>query len=148
MKKLLPTTYLFIYLILLLVLDLLFPVIVIIQPPYHLLVGLILVVFGIVINFWADRLFKQKKTSVKPLEKPSSLIVGGPFSFTRHPMYLGFVSILLGMAFILNNAVTLLVPMVMLLTMEKLFISQEEKNLEEVFGSKYSDYQKRVRRWL
>ena len=148
MRKLLPTTYFFIYLALLLILDWFFPGLPMIKPPYHFFIGLPLVFFGISFNLWAGRLFKEKKTTVKPFQRPSALVVEGPFRFTRHPMYLGFVSILLGLAFVLNNAVTLLLPMAMLMTMQILFVSREEQTLEEIFGDDYRHYKKRVRRWL
>lgn len=147
MRKILPTAYLLFFLLTATVFHFLFPSPQIVAPPYHYL-GVFLVLAGIWLNIWADRLFKKKKTAVKPLEKPSALIIEGPFRFSRHPMYLGFVLTMVGVAVLLGSAVAFLAPMAMLMTLETIFIPYEERTLEEIFGQKYSDYKKRVRRWL
>ena len=129
------------------ILHFLLPIAEIIQAPYTYL-GIPLIVFGIVLNIWADSLFKTNKTTVKPFEGSCVLISEGPFRFSRHPMYLGFVSILLGLAILLGSLVAFLTPIAMFLTLETMFIPHEERNLGEVFGEKYEGYRKRVRRWL
>lgn len=147
MRKILPTTYFLFCLLTAIVFHFLFPSPRIVAPSYYYL-GVLLILAGIWLNIWADRLFKKKKTSVKPLEKPSALITEGPFRFSRHPMYLGFVLLMIGVAVLLGSVVAFLAPMAMLITLEIIFIPYEEKTLEEIFGQKYSDYKKRVRRWL
>jgi hypothetical protein len=37
----------------------------VVEPPYAYL-GLLLIAFGVVLNLWADSLFKKSKTTVKP----------------------------------------------------------------------------------
>lgn len=147
MRKILPTAYLLFFLLTVVVFHFLFPSPQIVAFPYHYF-GILLILAGIWLNIWADRLFKKKKTAVKPLEKPSALITEGPFRFSRHPMYLGFVLLMIGVAVLLGSVVAFLAPMAMLMTLEMIFIPYEEKTLEEIFGQKYSDYKKRVRRWL
>lgn len=93
-------------------------------------------------------MFKQKNTTVKPFEKSSGLITEGPFRFSRHPMYLGFVSILFGLAIFLGSITPFLAPMLMFVTLEEKFIPQEEKNLEKIFGKKYRNYKHSVRKWI
>jgi len=58
----------------------------VVEPPYVYL-GIPLIAFGVAFNFWADSLFKKGKTTVKPREMPSKLVVSGPFKISRHPMY-------------------------------------------------------------
>ncbi len=146
-KKPLPPTYFLIYLGAAIALHFLFPVARIVQAPYTFL-GLLLIVSGVVLNVWADSLFKREKTTVKPFEKPSTLVTEGPFRFSRHPMYLGFVSILLGLAVFLGSLVPFLTPVAMILTLETMFIPYEESEMEATFGEAYRHYKKRVRRWL
>jgi len=93
-------------------------------------------------------LFKKRKTTVKPFEKPYILITNGPFLVSRHPMYLGFVLILFGLAVFLGSLAVFLPTIVMFFTLEKLFIPYEEKNLENKFGKEYKEYKELVRRWL
>ena len=109
-QSLQPPGYLLIYLILAINLHLLFPIKNIIGTYRILGVGFI--VFGLLINLWADNLFKKEKTTVKPNEPPSKLITEGPFCFSRHPMYLGMVIILFGVFILLGSMVTIIFPII------------------------------------
>ena len=144
-NSLLPPSYLFIYLILAVFLHLIFPVKNIITACFF---GLVLIVLGLTINLWANNLSKKKKTIVKPDKIPTYLITKGPFSFSRHPMYLGFVLILLGVSLILGSLTSFIAPVLMFITLERKFIPFEEKQMKKCFGKKYLEYQKKVRRWL
>ena len=146
-KKILPPVYLLAYLTLAAGLFLLFPGLKIIRPPCTYL-GIPLIIFGLWLTFWVDWLLKVEKTTVKPQEKPSALIIKGVFRFSRHPMYLGFVFWLLGLAILLGNLLAFLAPLMMFITFEKIFIPCEERILEEVFGEKYRKYKAQVRKWL
>jgi protein-S-isoprenylcysteine O-methyltransferase Ste14 len=108
-----------------------------------LLIGL-----GIGLNLWADKLFKKENTTVKPFLDPSALLSEGPFRFSRHPMYLGMVIALAGIAMVLGSLTAFLAPLAFFITMEIIFIPIEEKAMENIFGQKYLDYKKRVRQWL
>jgi protein-S-isoprenylcysteine O-methyltransferase Ste14 len=146
-KSLEPPTFLLIYLLLALTLHFFFPIKDIISGLYRFL-GVLIIAFGVVINLWADSLFKKEKTTVKPDELPSKLITKGPFRFSRHPMYLGFVLLLLGVAIILGSLSSFISPVLMFLTLEWKFIPLEEKQMEKSFEEKYLEYKNRVRRWL
>ena len=99
-------------------------------------------------NIWSDQLFKKSKTTVKPHEIPTILELSGPFRISRHPMYLGMVAILLGIAILLGSLVTSIFPIFFIILMEILFIPTEERNLKKIFGKEYLDYKKKVRRWI
>ena len=142
-----PPTYFTFYLISVFIINFLFPRFKIIPLPYNL-AGIPLVFLGIWISIWADRLFKKRKTTFKPFEKPSFFVKEGPFQFSRHPMYLGFVLVLLGLSLGLGNLIAFLAPLAMFITLELLFIPYEEKDMKETFGQEYQDYRKRVRKWL
>jgi len=146
-KKILPPTYFIILLILLIGLHFIFPIKKVIFPPYTYL-GFAFIVFGAVLNIWSDLLLKRKKTTVKPYENPTYLIISGPFCICRNPQYLGFAAILLGVAINHGTLITLVFPIAFVILMELIFIPFEEKNLEKVFGEEYREYKKRARRWL
>ena len=146
-SKILPPTYFYLLLILSIIFHFLLPLVVIIKPPLSYL-GIIPIILGIYLNIWTDKLFKTKKTTVKPYEKPSQLITEGPFKISRHPMYLGMLLILLGIAIILGSIITFIFPILFILFMEILFIPFEEKNLKEIYKRNYINYRKRVRRWV
>ena len=145
--KIMPTTYFIIFLILSIALHFIYPIKKIIFPPYTYS-GYLLIVLGIVLNLWTDLLFKKYKTTVKPHKKPKKLITNGPFSASRHPMYLGMVLILLGVAIIHGTLITFIFPIIFVILMEILFIPVEENNIKRIFGKKYLNYKKKVRRWI
>jgi len=142
-----PTTYFIILLLLSIGFHFVFPLLKFIFSPYIYL-GFGLIIFGVIINLWTDSLFKKKHTTVKPYEIPNTLVTSGPFKLSRHPMYLGMMSILLGVAIFLGSLITFAFPIIFIIIMEKLFIPLEEKNLEKRFGNQYIDYKKNVRRWI
>ena len=146
-EKVMPPTYFEVLLLLSVGLHFVFPVTKFIFSPYNYL-GFVLIIFGIIINLWTDLLFKKKQTTVKPHETPNFFIASGPFRLSRHPMYLGMISILFGATIFLGSLITFAFPVIFIILMEKLFIPMEEKNLEKKFGNKYIDYKKRVRRWI
>lgn len=96
----------------------------------------------------ADSLFKKNRTTVKPQEMPSKLLVSGPFRISRHPMYIGMAAILLGEAVFLGSLIAFVFPLIFVMLMELFFIPKEEENLECAFGREYVDYKRRVRRWI
>jgi protein-S-isoprenylcysteine O-methyltransferase Ste14 len=63
-------------------------------------------------------------------------------------MYLGMVSILVGIAVALGSLVPFFVPILFVIVTEVMFIPFEEENLEQTFKEEYLDYRKKVRRWI
>jgi protein-S-isoprenylcysteine O-methyltransferase Ste14 len=145
--KLQPPAYFFASLLLVIGLHFALPLTRIVVYPYRYL-GLVLIVFGVFLNLWTDSLFKKHETTIKPYETPTYLEVSGPFRISRHPMYLGMVSILLGIAVALGSAVPFVVPILFVIVTEVMFIPFEEENLKLAFKEEYLDYKKKVRRWI
>jgi protein-S-isoprenylcysteine O-methyltransferase Ste14 len=142
-----PPAYFALYLVEAIVLHFIFPIVQIIPVPYTYL-GILLIVAGLIINFWSDGIFKNIGTTVKPFEVPSELTVNGPFRYSRNPMYVGMVASLLGLAILLGSLVAFLAPVTIFITLNIIFIPFEEMVLEKTFGQKYLSYKSRVRRWL
>ena len=142
----LPPSFLLVYLVLSVVVHFCFPI-KIINSSFRIL-GILFIIFGLVINFWADEIFKKEKTTVKPNEISTKLITTGPFCFSRHPMYLGFVMLLLGISMVLGSVSSFIGPVMMFVTLERKFISNEERKMKKCFGKEYLKYKNKVRRWL
>lgn len=98
--------------------------------------------------FWAMLTFRRHNTEVDPLGKVTTIVTAGPFRFTRNPMYLSLMVFYVGgiVAFRLVWSAFLL-PLVFL-ALHYGVIVREERHLQAVFGEQYSDYCRRVRRWL
>jgi protein-S-isoprenylcysteine O-methyltransferase Ste14 len=142
-----PPGYFIIFLSLSIVLHFILPVKKVIFPPYTYS-GFALIAFGAALNIWADSMFKRSKTAVKPHETPTSLEVSGPFRISRHPMYLGMMAVLLGVAILHGTLITFVFPAAFVILMELMFIPIEERNLKRAFGKEYLEYKRRVRRWI
>lgn len=94
--------------------------------------------------------FGRAGTTVNPLapERASALVTGGIYRYTRNPMYLGFLLVLLGWAAWLGNPWTLIGPVVFVLYMNRFQIGPEERALAALFGEEYPAYRAAVRRWI
>ena len=125
----------------------LLPIRQIIAFPWTLL-GLVPAALGVVLNLAADRAFKRHRTTVKPFEDPTSLVVNGAYAISRNPMYLGFTLILLGIAVFLGAITPFVVAPLFALLMEFAFIRVEEPMMEETFGETWWAYRRRVPRWI
>ncbi len=146
-KCVLPPTYLFIAIGAMPLVHFLFPVEKFINYPWNLS-GCGPLALGVILNLVADAAFKKQGTTVKPFEGSTTLITTGVFRFSRHPMYLGMVLILLGIAILMGSLAPFIVVVIFAAVMELVFIRTEERMLEQKFGNTWLEYKKRVRRWL
>jgi protein-S-isoprenylcysteine O-methyltransferase Ste14 len=145
-KKVLPPTYLWVAIAIMLVLHFLFPLTKIIPWPWNLL-GIFPLSCGIALNLIADNTFRQAKTTVKPFEESTALVTSGVFRISRHPMYLGFVLCLIGIAVLPGPLMSSFVIPVFAVLMDRVFIQVEERMLEAEFDQAWLDYKAKVRRW-
>ncbi len=147
LKSINPPFFLLLSLLLTLILKWIVPAASLIFPPWNLL-GLLPLGLGISFNLLADRKFHTRQTTVKPEELSSCLITDGVFRYSRNPMYLGMVLVLLGFAILLNSWVSFLILPGFTALIHYRFISHEEENLKEQFGEDWLVYQKEVPRWI
>jgi protein-S-isoprenylcysteine O-methyltransferase Ste14 len=94
--------------------------------------------------------FRSAKTTVNPLkpETATALVTSGVYRYTRNPMYLGMLVVLLAWAVYLSAPAAFLGVVGFWLYMDRFQIRPEEKALAALFGSAFTDYSSRVRRWL
>lgn len=94
--------------------------------------------------------FSRAKTTTNPinLTKTSSLVTKGIFKYTRNPMYLAMLLILLGFGLKLGNAFNTLMAASFVLYMNRFQIESEEKALTKLFKKEYNIYCKATRRWF
>jgi protein-S-isoprenylcysteine O-methyltransferase Ste14 len=144
---LMPTHYLLIAILLMIALHFIFPLAKIIPLPWIVL-GLLPLASGIVINLIADKAFHNANTTVKPFQESTTLITDGVFHYSRNPMYLGFVFILIGIATLFGSLSPWLIVPLFVILMNRMFIQTEERMLEARFGQSWLEYKARVRRWL
>lgn len=107
-KKVLPPTYLLIAIVVMAAFHFVLPITQVI-PGLWRLIGLLPLAGGIGLNLMADRALHQANSTVKPFEASTTLITSGVFQISRHPMYLGFVLILIGLAGLWGSLIPYLV---------------------------------------
>ena len=91
---------------------------------------------------------RRAGTNVRPDQPATTIVMGGPFRFTRNPLYVGTTGLYVGVALLVDalRPLVLLVPL--LAIVEWGVICREERYLEAKFGDAYRTYRARVRRWL
>ena len=108
-----------------------------------------LVVAGIGLQWWSDRLSRTRgQGTPDPRQPPQVLVEDGPYQYSRNPIWLGRLLLLLGVGLLLRSP--LLLPYVVALAMMQhvRIVRAEEPELLERFGSAYEEYCARVPRWL
>jgi protein-S-isoprenylcysteine O-methyltransferase Ste14 len=106
------------------------------------------IALGVTIAVWSVGLFHRERTSFVPIKPTTTLVIYGPYRFTRNPMYLGLVCVYLGIALWFGIFWALiLLPAVMAL-IQRYVIIREEQYLERKFGGAYLKYKADVRRWI
>lgn len=111
---------------------------------------LILVVAGILVGGIALSLFARARTTVNPLKprESSALVTRGLYRWTRNPMYLGMLIVLVAWALLVANGLAFVGLPLFMLYLNRFQIGPEERVLRERFGAQFDDYCGRVRRWL
>lgn len=94
--------------------------------------------------------FRHARTTINPREPEaaSSLVTSGIYRVTRNPMYLGLLLILVAWAAFLSSVWMAVGPLAFFLYIGRFQIAPEERVLLKLFGTKYSAYKTRVRRWV
>ena len=112
------------------------------------LLGLILILSGISLVFVSFRFMRKMKTTFIPDGTPEVLISSGPFRFSRNPIYLGMLTILVGIAFLMSSLSAIIIAFVFGIIINFTWIAHEEKKLHELFSEDWENYSSKVRRWI
>jgi protein-S-isoprenylcysteine O-methyltransferase Ste14 len=120
------------------------------EVPARRMVAASLAVLGVAVAIAGVVSFRRAQTTVNPLkpESTSSLVVSGVYRFSRNPMYVGILLVLLGWAILLSNVLALAIVPAFVLYMNRFQIGPEETVLARMFGGEYVTYRSRVRRWI
>ncbi len=110
--------------------------------------GILLIALAVFILVSAFLKFKRAETNLEPWKPTTAIVSDGVYGFSRNPIYLAFTLFYLGASFFFSSLwlFGLLVPV--LFVMRYVVIAREERYLENKFGAEYSDYKRRVRRWV
>ena len=119
------------------------------ELAYQSLIGIFLILSGLGVLIASVRVFRKVGTTVNPVDpnQASMLVVEGPFTFSRNPMYLGMSEMLIGFGFIFGAWLTLPIVALFIIYITIFQILPEEVVMKEKFEN-YDEYCSKVRRWI
>jgi len=111
--------------------------------------AIVFIVAGIALAVWGERTFAAAGTEIMPAAATNKkLVTDGPFRFTRNPMYSGLILASLGVAFYFGTLPFFVVPVLVFLLCNFVFIPFEEAKMLRQHSDQYTEYLARVRRWV
>jgi protein-S-isoprenylcysteine O-methyltransferase Ste14 len=97
---------------------------------------------------WGVWTLRKAGTTVRPDKPTTALVTGGPFRFSRNPLYLSMAIAYVGIALMANSSWALVLLFPVTLIMSRFVIRREEEYLAHTFGPEYERYKVSVRRWM
>ena len=117
-------------------------------PDILRLIGFALVVIGFLFGVSALFAFRKARTTLEPHGQVSAIVSDGIYRFSRNPIYLGFLLMVIGLPLNSGSYWGVVLSPVFVMFMNSLVIEKEEAYLEKKFGDVYTSYKSSVRRWL
>ena len=117
-------------------------------PFDHQYWGLGMVIGGVFLIIYFQRLFKKMETNIKPWEPTTNIITTDIYAYSRNPIYLAFNLFPIGLGIFFDNPWVLGSFIPAGISLYFIAIKKEERYLEDEFGEEYLDYKKKVRRWI
>ena len=121
-----------------------------IEIKNKIIFGSSMIISGLIIIISAIILFKKHQTTLTPLNpfNATKLMTDGIYKFSRNPMYLGLLLVLVGISTILNPIGGFFLIPLFVLYLNFFQIIPEENAMADLFKDEFFDYKKNVRRWI
>lgn len=110
--------------------------------------GILVIVAGFCLMMWPWLLFKRGNLAVCLPNKTAYILTTGPYRFSRNPMYLGMILMMLGTALYFGTLPFYISAGAFFVIINFAFCPYEENKLINAFGEEYRKYKNRVRRWI
>jgi len=110
--------------------------------------GAVLLLGGLGLAAAAVRELRRMHTTPDPNQAVTTLVITGPYRFSRNPIYLGFMMIFLGFTLVAGTLWGMLIVLFLFATITRSVVRAEENYLERRFKEQYRIYRALVRRWL
>ncbi|MGJ0507252.1 MAG: methyltransferase family protein [Methylocystis sp.] len=116
--------------------------------PAAPLLGGVIVALALANDVWCALTFARLKTTILPHRAASRLATEGAFRFSRNPIYVSHVAVVLGLGLLMRSPFVILLTPALAVALQKWSIEPEERHLLAKFGAQYQAYMARTRRWL
>tara|TARA_B100001094_G_scaffold301367_1_gene327565 strand:- start:270 stop:713 length:444 start_codon:yes stop_codon:yes gene_type:complete len=122
----------------------------IIDFPYRHSISLLILLIGIFILINPVFKFIKSKTTVNPIKfkKVNKLVTSGIYKYSRNPIYLGKILIIISTTVFYLNYYSMITPLIFYFWINRFQIKREEVFLKEKFGKEYLLYCSKTRRWI
>ena len=118
--------------------------------PNQDLISIIILLMGMIILINPIFKFIKSKTTIDPIKfkKVNKLITSGIYKYSRNPMYLGLLMIVISTSMFYLNIFSIITPILFYFWINRFQIKREEIFLTEKFGKEYLLYMTKTRRWI
>src|SRR5262245_13316821 len=116
--------------------------------PITLCAGALLLMAAIALFISSLRLFRATGQHPRPWLPTPSLILSGPYRFSRNPIYVAMMLLQIGIGFVLDDAWIIILSPASLIATHFIAVRPEEAYLLDKFGESYRNYLASVRRYL
>lgn len=114
-----------------------------------LLASLVLFTVGGMIYLWCVWDFASfGRGTPAPIDAPKRLVVRGLYRYTRNPMYVGVLTVIVGWTVLFQTLPLLLYALCVGSVFHLFVVFYEEPHLAQIFGTEYEQYRSRVGRWF
>jgi len=122
----------------------------VIQIPNQTVFSILILLIGILILIIPVSKFIKSKTTIDPIKfkKVNNLVTSGIYKYSRNPMYLGLLMIVISSSVLYLNIYSIATPFFFYYLMNRFQIKREEVFLTKKFGKEYLLYKARTRRWI
>src|SRR5688572_7954471 len=118
--------------------------------PWRRAIAVFVACAGLAIGLGGVVAFRRAKTTVNPVtpEATTTMVTSGLYRFSRNPMYLGLLVVLIGWAIFLSHPLAFALLPLFVLYMNRFQIIPEERILSAKFAHQFTAYTETVRRWV
>lgn len=116
------------------------------QPPLAV-AGFALFVAGLAFSAWSViEIFRGG--SDPTLARPRELVDTGPYRYSRNPMYVAVIVMVLGETVLFTSPFLLVYAFVLMALLQIVVLKVEEPRIKEALGEEYREYREEVPRWI
>ncbi len=117
------------------------------SPPARVILGVVLIVFGLVPPVHAFTQFAAAGGTPMPVAPTERLVVTGFNRFLRNPMYAGLLTVILGQALLFDSPWLVLYAVIGWIVTASFVHWYEEPTLAGEYGEQYEQYRRNVPAW-
>ncbi len=114
----------------------------------HVAGGLAVIAASALVIVAAGRAFRSAGTPVRPLSPTLRVVRSGPYRFSRNPMYVAMIGVVIGAGMLTANHLFVAVAVVLALVLHFGAVLPEERYLRQLFPDQAPRYFATVRRWI